>query len=278
MGLRARTLLLASAAAIGFVGAAHAAPTTIRADLDARVVSNASTPSAVENFSTNNLAGAQTNTPTAFSETAADGGGTSNSNTTVSLGHLHSSQFSTFPLSAAIGHSQGFVDIFVDDFGPAVSALTKGSLVMTGTLSPTVGGQDNSDALVLYTIHDIDNGNADTNTIRMQFNTANPALDVSSGVLHTVVGDRLEVSYVFEIDAAQDNTAPFATAFADFSHTANFYVDTGAPGTDFRSQTGYDYATPLASNGVPEPQAWALLLAGFALTGAAVRRRRLRPA
>ena len=59
--------------------------------------------------------------------------------------------------------------------------------------------------------------------------------------------------------------------------TAGFYF-TALPSGFFQEYTtssnaSFDSATFTASNGIPEPASWAMLIAGFGLVGAAMRRR-----
>ncbi len=59
---------------------------------------------------------------------------------------------------------------------------------------------------------------------------------------------------------------------SDFAHTAAFSLN--LPGNvNFTSDSGV-FLTGLAAPGVPEPASWALLIVGFGVTGAIVRRRR----
>ena len=55
----------------------------------------------------------------------------------------------------------------------------------------------------------------------------------------------------------------------DYGNTGSFAFGNLAPGLSFTSASG----TFLSGN-VPEPASWAMLLAGFGLTGAALRGRR----
>jgi hypothetical protein len=270
-----RLLLAASAAALSMAGAAHAGITTIQYDVSTRVAVTEPVALGLNDVRSGALTGVQTNVPTTVSASVVNGGGTANSTTTVSLGVLHSKTSDTFPLDGTNGDAQGFVDLNVADFGIAPTSQVFGSLNVSGFLSTQEpSGNSFSFATADFTILDLDNGNLSTNSIHMHYETISPLTDVTSGILDTAVGHRLELAYTFNIFAFQAGTASAQTAFADYSHTAKFNVDTGVHGTDFFSQTGFDYATHQAAAGVPESSAWTLVLAGFGLAGAAVRRRR----
>ncbi len=86
--------------------------------------------------------------------------------------------------------------------------------------------------------------------------------------------DATSLRVQFEAFAYAGDPNSGATLFADFSHTVNTYIDAVGGGPDVIGASGHDYATPSTSAGVPEPTAWALMLAGFGGLGAALRRRR----
>lgn len=87
------------------------------------------------------------------------------------------------------------------------------------------------------------------------------------------------ISFGFNIVSGASAFGPAADADSDFSHTLGF-VPGGRP---FVLQDGVtaNAGTYLVNNrfgaapgGVPEPASWTLMIAGFGLTGAALRRRR----
>jgi hypothetical protein len=73
-------------------------------------------------------------------------------------------------------------------------------------------------------------------------------------------------------DVAYELNTQFSTGAVDLSHTAiiSFDLPNGVYLTD---ASGNIFGTP-PSNGVPEPTAWTLMLAGFGLAGASLRARR----
>jgi hypothetical protein len=73
-------------------------------------------------------------------------------------------------------------------------------------------------------------------------------------------------------DIAYELQSGFATGTVDLSHTATISFDL-PDGVWLTDASGNIFGTP-PSNGVPEPAAWSLMLAGFGLAGASLRARR----
>jgi hypothetical protein len=194
-------------------------------------------------------------TPTSYTASVTNGGGVATSNATVSLGTLHSSQSSSFSLrSSPVGDAQGYVDIFVDDTGHATSTTINPTFTLTGSLSAVDGSGDSySYMLMTYTVLDHTNG---TQT-QSEINTSS-GQNVVGGILNTALGDSIEYSIVFEIFAYQDNAATVSPAFADYSHTLNYYL------TNFSSNSGYDYSPVTAT---PLPAAFPLFASGLGALG-----------
>jgi hypothetical protein len=61
----------------------------------------------------------------------------------------------------------------------------------------------------------------------------------------------------------------------DFGHTGYTLLNFVTPGASYHSLSGESYFTSVPG-GIPEPASWAMLIAGFGLTGAAMRRSRQR--
>ena len=68
-----------------------------------------------------------------------------------------------------------------------------------------------------------------------------------------------------------DGAWPKAFADANYLHTADFRLDVLTPGWTATSLSGHDYATLTLS--VPEPETYAMMLAGLGLLGFVARRR-----
>lgn len=84
------------------------------------------------------------------------------------------------------------------------------------------------------------------------------------------------LEFAAKADSSCGNEIPACTAITDFGHTAlignarivDAFGNLAAGG--FTSESGYDYITPPGGTlaPIPEPQSWALLLAGITLIGA----------
>jgi hypothetical protein len=102
---------------------------------------------------------------------------------------------------------------------------------------------------------------ASAGTYNVSFDLANTSGSFSSvdfgGInLLSNVGDSTYTSYLFNVTVGANSTLSFS-----FQNTPDYYsLD--------------NVVVELASGTVPEPDTWAMLIAGFGLTGAAMRRRR----
>jgi PEP-CTERM motif len=80
------------------------------------------------------------------------------------------------------------------------------------------------------------------------------------------------------LDGVSDATTGYghllgsATSGVDAIGTAHSYLTVLTAGVTAAAQSGHDYSFP-ALGAVPEPSSWVLMLAGFGLIGAAIRRR-----
>ena len=214
------------------------------------------------------------------------GSGSSTDYTTVTLGTQHSYSDSTFSADGTTSYSEGYVDIFTDDLGvakgPGATVNETASFSLTGATSSLASGAPYAiEAVLYYTLIDVDNGDDSTKYARAFFDLQNPAADVFSATLTAKVGDRIETSVEFEIstyDAGNVNSFSPAfpsDAFVDYSDTLHLYVDSGIPGYDFVDGLGYDYATPTGSAPTPEPGTSELMgIGGLLLAAECVRRYR----
>ncbi len=75
----------------------------------------------------------------------------------------------------------------------------------------------------------------------------------------------------FELWASTNTTSGYAAA--DFGNTLNFNWVL-PDGVEAHSESGVFLTQLAADAGVPEPSTWAMMILGFGLAGAAVRRRR----
>jgi hypothetical protein len=84
-----------------------------------------------------------------------------------------------------------------------------------------------------------------------------------------------------EAQALANGASTFSEFAADFGNTLSWQGITGltvggVAVTDYSAvsaDTGFNFRQGLAAPAVPEPASWALMIAGFGLTGAALRRR-----
>ncbi len=134
-------------------------------------------------------------------------------------------------------------------------------------------------------VHDASNGatyqNFDTiggerigKTVFLNF--LNPTEDIDQVIADTLSGSfALDGNTSFDVFASLSIFASLndnaVTAELDFLHTGTFGIVTD-PGVTFTSDSGVFLGSGLTA-GVPEPANWALMIAGFGLTGSAMRRR-----
>jgi PEP-CTERM motif len=227
-------------------------------------------------------------TPTFYTASASNGGGftpgsgTSNDWATVSLGHLHAYSYSDFTQNGTVSYSEGFVDLFANSIGTTPG--TKGAPVvltpsfnLTGVTSAlSAQGGYIVEATASYSLIDVDNGDRNTNTVTLNYDLLNPSLNVFTGTLNVLGGDRVETEVVFKILTYQAGNSSVFGSLVDMHDTLDYYVDTNLPGQDFIDITGYDFASP-AATGAPEPGTSALMGLGTLLcAGGYFRRRRSR--
>ncbi len=270
MTVRSRLAIAGIVALGGLTAAAQAEDINVFLNAASSVSSPPSTNSQAFNFDqTTGL-----NTPTLYSVSAANGGGSSVENTTVSMGTLHSYSYSSFPLNGTSSYSQGYVNLFTDDrtIVPAgVTSLTD-SFALTGSTSPIPPGGDYAIEAVVYdNLIDLDNGDSSTNIARAFFDLQNPGADVPVSFLTVKPGDRIEESVEFEISTYQDANAGQPFALIDYSETLNLYVDTNVPGADMVDASGHDYSSTIGAT--PEPETSVLMGIAAILVALALRTR-----
>lgn len=99
----------------------------------------------------------------------------------------------------------------------------------------------------------------------IEITSSHPAGDFTQNVNFVVNGVRIDARII-----------P-ATSVGQFErrYLANFRIPTGLHNITVRGSSGVNgvYSGLLTLSGVPEPSSWALMIGGFGLTGAAMRRR-----
>ncbi len=91
---------------------------------------------------------------------------------------------------------------------------------------------------------------------------AGPGPDVDVGVVHTFVGQTINLSGAMLLGTYAEFLDQDARTI-QWQATTRYFVDSLTGGVSISSDSGHDYATSAVSP-VPEPQEWALLLAGAA--------------
>ena len=91
-----------------------------------------------------------------------------------------------------------------------------------------------------------------------------------------LVGDSFEMLMKLHVSAGAVNSAqPGNTmSVADVRNTSHLYIDTLSGDAEFIGSDGHRYATPTVATSVPEPSAFAFMMAGLSCIGVLVRRRR----
>jgi PEP-CTERM motif len=100
--------------------------------------------------------------------------------------------------------------------------------------------------------------------------TSSSVVGVDSALISAFVGPLEAIGYGYSYPSDPTN--------ALIAHSANFF---GAPVDGFigsYTANGFAIAAPAGVGGVPEPASWAMLIAGFGLVGATMRRRPARVA
>jgi|GEM_PF-5449294 len=82
--------------------------------------------------------------------------------------------------------------------------------------------------------------------------------------------DSYDVFAFLNLSAVVNNNS--GTVVMDFMHTGTFGID-AAPGVTYSSASG-DFLDSVPAPAVPEPATWAMMIGGFAMGGAALRRSR----
>ncbi len=221
-------------------------------------------------------------------------------NSTSSLTRTTDAVFGTSPSGTTIGAVQVQFSFAQATGLSAFVTNVAASLIVTGTVpknTPATGALDQgglggSFSFLSTAPISVSGGRLEATTYAAGSNLLTVAFGGANivGTAGTRVGS-------FDGFTAQGDMVTFTSDFLDFSlagnrsfatsltaMTANLSVGTGNNKAlrTFRARLGtgtFDASVaPTAAAEVPEPQTWAMLVAGFALVGAAMRRRLVRPA
>jgi hypothetical protein len=214
----------------------------------------------------------KTNTPLTSKATDAPAGSASyahaSATTTFGTQHVYADAFlaggDPNPDAQAVGFSR-----FIEYFDPgALGSSATVSFIITGSHTPNAGViGPGTDAELNWSFLDITT-NESLASGTWSATDAPPTPIVNTYAVPLTDITALQVDFSASAYAGP-RSSPYLV-FADYSHTVHTYID-GSAG-DVIGRSGHDYATP-APGGVPEPTAWALMILGFAATGARLRRR-----
>lgn len=152
--------------------------------------------------------------------------------------------------------------------GMGTASLTA---LLTGTLTGTSVGNAGYDLnIALYDVTDVNGSYSLSNPLLLAADTRS----ISGGQLVTV-DDSFQSSFDFEYGKTYGIIASFSVnatngGIADFSNTTSFAM-AAAPSVSLHSIAGINYGIAAA---VPEPESYAMLLAGLGLMGLIAHRRR----
>ena len=263
----------------GFTAGASANPVEVTGTSSSRVTDLNAVPNAVDDFhSFDNTTPAMVLTPTTTSSAATMTYGDTNGFVTASMGQFHSystayygntgfNEYSTTDVRASSSDSTTVTSPTLPVGTPVTRHFSMG---VSGTLtSPNVsaGGAYESFAYATFSIVDYYNSN---NTLYLSYDSETSTA-VLAGDINCNVGDLLTLSMLMEVTTYVSGDYLFThpdTSTVDFSHTIQFFGDSGTPGTSLVSASGYDYTA------VPEPSTLAMFGLGMiSLAGCRLRKR-----
>ncbi|MBT0959688.1 PEP-CTERM sorting domain-containing protein [Denitromonas iodatirespirans] len=175
--------------------------------------------------------------------------------------------------NAGSGSSSASAVASLTDFITFSGGAGMGSASLTALLTGTLTGNNFGSAgyslsIALYDVTDLGTSYSLSNPLMLAADTRNIA-----GRQFVTVNDTFESDFDFEYGKTYGLVATFSAladngGVADFSNTTSFAM-AAAPNVRLESQAGIDYGIAA----VPEPQSYAMLLAGIGLMGLIARRR-----
>jgi hypothetical protein len=107
--------------------------------------------------------------------------------------------------------------------------------------------------------------------------TPNSSGGTVTGILTLIGGTTVQLGDLLWARASAGN-AVSESSFFDASDTGFFTLTPITPGASFTTASGLSYAaSPEAAGAVPEPSTWGMMLLGFGVIGAAMRRQNRQP-
>lgn len=206
-------------------------------------------------------------------------GSTANAHAVSGFGaaHVYADAFRAASVTLGDAQARGYARSVDFTVPSAVSTTQIFNLNVTGSHSPTETDSDASAyAYLQLLIQDFSIGGVTLLNYQWVSTDVAPTVNYSASVFipaNHLVGIELR----FETDVATSNRGSgpdfmngVYPVVSDYSHTAKLFVDPAAGNSALGFQSGHDYASPA----VPEPATWALLIAGFVVTGTKLRRGR----
>jgi PEP-CTERM motif len=214
-------------------------------------------------------------------------GGTADVEFLGRIGMLKAYAAASHPYCCTIGGqlvTTGFSNATVDAIFTDTVAVTGGGLAEGDAVQYTVGlsisGTISSPSFEMgghvgvYGVAEVRLEDRTTREIvTLRWIAGNQAPGLYELTLNTRVGHQLSITGMLNVGASVDSSAVTTrSGEADFYHSAIYSLTPSVAGLNTVGASGVDFLAP-----VPEPASWAVMLAGLAALGGAVRVRRTRP-